>query len=495
MTIDYTRRDFNTIKEDLLRRASSVLPEWTDRDPSDFGMLFVDLWSYMGDVLHYYIDRASKEAFINTATQRESVLALANLLDYRPRGRTSARSTVVLTNSSSTTQYFIPRGTSLTGQSEAGSFTCYTESDVDLNVNGSVPTVVFEGSQVLEDSEEGNLGVSSGTASQRFDIPSDNVVDGSIKVFVKEDGVLNTQYRFVPRISDARFGERVFSTYTTAQGTTQIVFGNNINGFIPPVNAPVLSSYATSSGKSGNYPANSVSGFQSFLSSDVSVASSTAFIGGSDEESIESLRSSIPTSSRPQNRAVTLDDFIDLALGVSGVYKATALYAAASVPGAAASVTVYPVTLQTDYSTTSNTSASVSTELVEDIVNEVQPKTLLGVQVVVSDSVTLTPINITAKVYINERFVRSWVVTDIYTALEALFTFDSVNFGQRLTLSQIYRTIVSINGVDYAEIDPDDGGVFSTTSSGVEQSITVGVTALPRKGLITIDAYGGITTG
>jgi uncharacterized phage protein gp47/JayE len=137
----------------------------------------------------------------------------------------------------------------------------------------------------------------------------------------------------------------------------------------------------------------------------------------------------------------------------------------------------------------------VSAELVEDIVNEIQPKTLLGVQVVVSDSVTLTPINITANVYINERFVRSWVVTDIYTALEALFTFDSVNFGQRLTLSQIYRTIVSINGVDYAEIDPDDGGVFSTTSSGVEQSITVGVTALPRKGLITIDAYGGITTG
>jgi uncharacterized phage protein gp47/JayE len=495
MAIDYTRRDFNTIKEDLLRRASSVLPEWTDRDPSDFGMVFVDLWSYMGDVLHYYIDRASKEAFINTATQRESVLALANLLDYRPKGRTRASSTVVLSNSSGTTAYTLPAGTVLTGQSDTGSFTCYTLSDVELNVNGEVPTTVYEGSIVLENEPDGNLGVSSGTASQRFDIPATNVVEGSIRVFVKEDGVNNTQYRFVPRISDARFGERVFSTYTTAQGTTQILFGSNINGFIPPVNSPVIATYAVSSGKDGNYPANTVRGFQTFISSDVTVSSSTAFIGGSNEESIESLRTSIPISARPQNRAVTLDDFIDLALGVSEVYKATAVYSAASVPGAAASVTVYPVTLQTDYTTTSNTSASVGTELVTDIVNEIQPKTLLGVQVAVVGSVTLTPINITAKVYINERFVRSWVVTDIYAALENIFTFDNVNFGQRITLSQIYRTIVSIEGVDYAEIDPNDGGVFSTTSSGVEQSITVSSTALPRKGLITIDAYGGITTG
>jgi uncharacterized phage protein gp47/JayE len=495
MSIDYTRRDFNTIKEDLLRRASVVLPEWTDRDPSDFGMLFVDMWSYMGDVLHYYIDRAAKEAFINTATQRESVLALANLLDYRPRGRTSSKATVFLKNSSTTTEYSLPAGTVLSGQDSTGSYVCFLEEPVNIPVSSTVPSAVREGSLILEDSNDGNLGTSSGGASQRFDIPLSNIVDRSIKVFVKEDGVNKTQYRFVPRISDARFGERVFSTYTTAQGTTQVIFGSNINGFIPPVNAPIIASYATSSGVRGNYGANSLTGFQTFVSSDVSIESSTSFIGGSDEESIESLRTSIPLSARPQNRAVTLDDFIDLTLGVSNVYKATALYSAASVPGAAASVTVYPVTLQTDYLSTTNTAASVSASLVEDIKSEIQPKTLLGVQVVVTDSVTLTPINITAKVYINERFVRSWVVTEVYNALDSIFLFDNVNFNQRITLSQIYRTIVSIEGVDYAEIDPDDGGVFSTTSSGVEQSITVSQTALPRKGTVIIDAYGGITTG
>jgi hypothetical protein len=55
-SFDYSSRDYSTIKSDLLARASRIAPEWTDRDPSDFGMVLVDLWSQMGDVLHYYVD-------------------------------------------------------------------------------------------------------------------------------------------------------------------------------------------------------------------------------------------------------------------------------------------------------------------------------------------------------------------------------------------------------------------------------------------------------
>lgn len=494
MAIDYTRRDFNTIKEELLRRASSAIPEWTDRDPADFGMLLVDLWSYMGDVMHYYIDRAAKEAFINTATQRESVLAIANLLDYRPRGRTAARALVTITNASLTQSYTVPSFSVLNGTDGSTSYKCFTTSATTINPGTSATISVTQGERIDESTPDGSLGVSSGLASQRFDLPGTNVVSSSIRVFVKEDGVNNVEYRFVSRISDARFGEKVFSTYTTADGTTQIVFGNNINGFIPPVNSPVSSTFATSDGASGNYGVGTVTSFESALSSDLSITSSTAFAGGSDEESIESLRRSIPLASRPQNRAVTLNDFIDLALGVSGVYKATASYTAASV-GTAASVTIYPVGIQSDYTTTTATSASVTSDITTALLSELQPKALLGVDVVVEDSVTLTPINITADVYINERYVASWVITEIYAAFDELFAFDNVVFNQRITLSQIYRTILSIEGVDYAIIDGGDGGVFSTSTSGVEQEIVVGTLALPRKGTITLNSIGGITTG
>ena len=59
---DYTSRDYNSIRADLLARASEVLPEWTSRDSSDFGILFVDLVAYMGDIFHYYLDEAAKES-------------------------------------------------------------------------------------------------------------------------------------------------------------------------------------------------------------------------------------------------------------------------------------------------------------------------------------------------------------------------------------------------------------------------------------------------
>ena len=115
---DFASRDYNNIRTDLMARASRVTPEWVDRDPSDFGVLMVDLWAYMGDIMHYYIDRAAGESFVSTATQKESLLALANLFDYTPFTRTSSTATVYVSSSaSSSTSYpiTIPANTVFTG--------------------------------------------------------------------------------------------------------------------------------------------------------------------------------------------------------------------------------------------------------------------------------------------------------------------------------------------------------------------------------------------
>ena len=96
-SFDYTSRDYLSIRQDLFDRASAFVPEWTARNPSDFGVLMVDLMAYVGDILHYYVDRAAAETYLNTATQKSSVLAIANLLDYRPLFQTSSEGTVTLT--------------------------------------------------------------------------------------------------------------------------------------------------------------------------------------------------------------------------------------------------------------------------------------------------------------------------------------------------------------------------------------------------------------
>jgi hypothetical protein len=88
--IDYTSRDYASLINDLLNLVPSYLPEWTDRSPGDFGIVLLELFAYVGDILNYYSDRIANEAFIGTAQQRQSVLNIANLLDYTPHGNVAA---------------------------------------------------------------------------------------------------------------------------------------------------------------------------------------------------------------------------------------------------------------------------------------------------------------------------------------------------------------------------------------------------------------------
>jgi hypothetical protein len=59
------------------------LKSWTARSPRDFGMQFLDMWAYLGDILSFYQERIANEAYLRTATQRESLMRLAAAIDYR----------------------------------------------------------------------------------------------------------------------------------------------------------------------------------------------------------------------------------------------------------------------------------------------------------------------------------------------------------------------------------------------------------------------------
>jgi hypothetical protein len=49
--IDYTDKDFASLRTAMLRLAQQRLPEWTDQSPADLGMLLVDLFAYVGAIM------------------------------------------------------------------------------------------------------------------------------------------------------------------------------------------------------------------------------------------------------------------------------------------------------------------------------------------------------------------------------------------------------------------------------------------------------------
>src|SRR5262249_50738297 len=95
-TIDYTKKDFQSLRQAMLDLARYRLPERTDRSPGDLGMVLVDLFAYMGDVILYYQDRIANESFLSTAVERRSVLNALRLIGYELAPPIPARAELTL---------------------------------------------------------------------------------------------------------------------------------------------------------------------------------------------------------------------------------------------------------------------------------------------------------------------------------------------------------------------------------------------------------------
>lgn len=108
--IDYTSRDYASLVNDLLTLIPSFLPEWTDRSPGDFGIVLIELFAYMGDILNFYSDRIANESYIATAQQRQSVLNIAALLDYTPHGNVAATVQLQFTIGAPSAPVLLPAG-------------------------------------------------------------------------------------------------------------------------------------------------------------------------------------------------------------------------------------------------------------------------------------------------------------------------------------------------------------------------------------------------
>ena len=65
--IDYTNKDYDSLREAMLELAREKLPAWTDHSPNDLGVTLLELFAYMGDILLYYQDRIANESYLDTA--------------------------------------------------------------------------------------------------------------------------------------------------------------------------------------------------------------------------------------------------------------------------------------------------------------------------------------------------------------------------------------------------------------------------------------------
>ena len=106
--IDYTSRDFESIKRDLLEYTKIYYPDTIkDFNDASFASLMFDTVAYVGDILSFYLDYNVNETFMSTATEFQNIVKHARTLGYKREGAIAAHGEVsvfiiVPTNETST---------------------------------------------------------------------------------------------------------------------------------------------------------------------------------------------------------------------------------------------------------------------------------------------------------------------------------------------------------------------------------------------------------
>ena len=485
LTIDYTGRDFEALREALIERVRTRIPEWRGDDPADFGLALVEAFSHMGDLVNYYIDRVANETTLLTAVQRRSLLNLARSYGYIPSGFSSSRITLRVTPKDGLTdEITIPRGSVFSFRLVNGDRTDYlyftTTGSAVLNAAGSEVNFALVnavgGRSVVIDfpanlSIEGDVAGeyltqgSSGEPNQTYILGKENVVEDSVSIFV-QNGERFGRWTRVANISDAGPNDPAFEVVLTEDNRTAIVFGDGVAGAIPNIYEAIKAQYLYDGGAQGNIPLTSpLSQLEIFyvpgldveettaLSSQINVVATTAGVGGTDPDTDEVIRKIAPSTLLTSNRAVSLQDYSGIALQTRGVSRAIAeseIWTSVNVYVAPSrtSTTTDPFPLFDEDNNNLTTEWPTLQAAVEE--NFVD-KTQIGVSVTVLPP-QYTPIKIKVRFTVRNGFEPATVAVGLKDRLLQRFSYNEIGFGEKIYPENVESFLQEIPGVFTASV-------------------------------------------
>jgi hypothetical protein len=89
--VRYLNKDFAQFRQNLINFAKNYYPNtYQDFNESSPGMMFIEMASYVGDVLSYYTDQSYRETLLSSVQEQGNALQLAQLFGYSPKLGTPA---------------------------------------------------------------------------------------------------------------------------------------------------------------------------------------------------------------------------------------------------------------------------------------------------------------------------------------------------------------------------------------------------------------------
>ncbi len=438
--IDHTSRDFEAIRDDLINLIPFFSEEWTDFNPSDLGIVLLELMAYMADVLHFYVDRQALECFLPSAIKRESVINLLKLIDFELSSAAPASADLTFTTPAvKTFDIVISEKTKVSTTSTPNPI--FFETDTEATIFAGDTSVVV-GATEGESGEE-DVGASNGTAFQQFLMDSVPIIDGTLKVFLNE-GTGEEEWEVVDTLFGASSTDKKVTIQRDDEDRITLFFGDSGQGKIPLNAATIRATFRLGGGIIGNVGVGTITTIVDTIIAGggpitLAVTNLLPASGGEERQSIEDAKIQGPRTLRTLNRAVTREDFKTLSEGFPGVKKARA-----SEKNNIAEITVRIVP---------GGGGQPSITLKADLKAFLDARRCIGSILIVDGPQAFVNVDIEAVVVVKDNFVRNDVELEIDTAIDVFFSLDSesINFGQTIFASDLCALIDNINGVDHVD--------------------------------------------
>ena len=324
--VNFTDLDFDQIKsslKDYLRENSN----FTDYDFEGSNLSnIIDVLAYNTYISSYNANMVSNEVFLDSATLRENVVALARNIGYTPRSRTAARAIIsfFVDTTGFTTKpvtLTLKKGIVTTSASVFGSesYSFCIPSDVTVPVVDGIATfsnvTIYEGTFLTS-----NFTVSSETPAppSRYTLTNSYIDTSTLEVTVRDtqSSTSTKKYVFSDTLIEVTDTSRVYFLQEGEDQRYELIFGDGVFGEKLKSLNYIEVSYITTSGEAANgvssfnFNGRIVDNNNNLISTGISILSTVSeSVGGKEIESIDSIKRFAPKIYSTFNRAVTAGDY------------------------------------------------------------------------------------------------------------------------------------------------------------------------------------------
>ena len=309
--LDVTELDFDALKNNLKIFLQNQTT-FTDYDFEGSGMnILLDTLAYNTHYMAFNANMLANEMFLDSSSQRSSVVSHAKTLGYEPTSVVSPTATINVTlNNVSSDTYTMPINTKFNATIEGQTYSFATASAYTASKSGTNVTfnnvLVYEGTYITT-----RYIVNTIDIEQRFIVPNVLVDTRTITVVVQNSAsdTIQTTWTKATDITELTGSSSTYFIQEIEDGKFEVIFGDDVVSKALENGNIVLISYVVTNKQNANGASSFTNAATIQGVSDVTITTVSKATGGGERETIDSIKLLAPLDYASQGRCVTANDY------------------------------------------------------------------------------------------------------------------------------------------------------------------------------------------